>query len=79
MYNDLAGPLARPEFEPWALGQEPPPVPKEPFRRCPDCEQAMYQVQLEKVVVQRCKDHGVWFDAGELEQVLEHVAQRVAK
>lgn len=43
----------------------------EPTQRlCPLCSHAMLRVHMERVPVERCKDHGVWFDAGELQQML---------
>ena len=46
-----------------------------PVRRCPRCSGKMRHVQApgdpEPVVLDRCaRGHGVWFDEGELEQVL---------
>jgi Zn-finger nucleic acid-binding protein len=46
-----------------------------PVRRCPRCAGRMKKVQApgagEPVVLDRCaRGHGVWFDEGELEQVL---------
>ena len=46
----------------------------EALRRCPRCRKKMDKVlmgQTEKVVLDRCRrGHGLWFDAGELEQVI---------
>src|SRR5687768_2004015 len=46
------------------------------IRKCPVCEQGMETVTLEKVAVDRCKAHGVWLDAGELETTLENAGTR---
>ncbi len=44
-----------------------------PVRRCPRCSGKMEQVQAPggNVVLDRCsKGHGLWFDDGELEQII---------
>jgi hypothetical protein len=41
-----------------------------PSRRCPCCVAYMTAHVLYDTLVDRCATHGVWFDAGELEQVL---------
>jgi hypothetical protein len=41
-----------------------------PSRRCPCCVTDMTAHVLYDTLVDRCATHGVWFDAGELEQVL---------
>ncbi len=33
---------------------------------CPVCDEPMYHVQYERVVVDRCYEHGTWFDRDEL-------------
>jgi Zn-finger nucleic acid-binding protein len=44
-------------------------------RRCPQCAKKMNKVFVgdgKKVLVDKCKkDHGIWFDSGELHQVVE--------
>jgi Zn-finger nucleic acid-binding protein len=44
-------------------------------RRCPKCTKKMNKVFVgngKKVLVDKCKkDHGIWFDSGELHQVVE--------
>ena len=40
-------------------------------RPCPVCKHDMLTVSLEDVALDRCKDHGIWFDANELQQVLQ--------
>lgn len=57
--------------EPWQLPQitgAPGPRP------CPACAQPLTVTELEGELVDRCIDHGVWFDAAELEAALQHVA-----
>ncbi len=47
----------------------------EKLRRCPKCSKKMDKVfvgQNKSVLVDKCKrDHGIWFDDGELNQVIE--------
>jgi Zn-finger nucleic acid-binding protein len=43
------------------------------YRKCPDCGQIMHRrnyAGASGVIVDFCKDHGVWFDADELPRVL---------
>jgi Zn-finger nucleic acid-binding protein len=47
------------------------------YVKCPVCETLMNRRQYAsgaKVVIDWCKHHGVWFDAGELTRVLDFVA-----
>lgn len=58
----------------------PPVMAPDPVRylRCPSCPQLMNRVSFGRrsgVVVDVCRDHGTWFDAGELVAALEFVAQ----
>jgi Zn-finger nucleic acid-binding protein len=39
-------------------------------RACPECTQPMRTVGLAGVALDRCFDHGIWFDAGELQAVM---------
>lgn len=44
------------------------------YRRCPSCGELMNRTlhgRRSGVVVDRCRDHGLWLDAGELRQLLE--------
>jgi Zn-finger nucleic acid-binding protein len=61
-------------------------LPKRVYRReievkyvhCPQCRTVMNRKmfgRISGVIVDVCKDHGVWFDAGELNEVLEWVAR----
>lgn len=46
------------------------------YRRCPACSEMMHRFNFGKrsgVIVDSCKDHGVWFDAEELESALAWV------
>jgi Zn-finger nucleic acid-binding protein len=44
-------------------------------RACPVCAKGMLTVSLVKVALDRCADHGVWFDADELQTVLESASK----
>ncbi len=44
------------------------------YLKCPVCEQLMHRVNFgakSGVIVDRCKEHGIWLDGGELRQLLE--------
>lgn len=51
-------------FLPWQ------PRPKDNERGCAVCRTAMQTANLGSVALDRCADHGVWFDAGELATLL---------
>ncbi len=55
-------------------GAEAAPAP-EPPRPCAVCAQAMQPVSLAHVALDRCTEHGVWFDARELAEVLRHAKE----
>lgn len=47
------------------------------YRRCAACQKMMNRVNFGRVsgiVIDLCKGHGVWFDSGELQSVLQFVA-----
>jgi Zn-finger nucleic acid-binding protein len=48
----------------WPVGTDPSE------RRCPVCAHEMSRIKVERVFVERCNDHGVWFDRFELDRVL---------
>lgn len=51
-------------------------VALEPGLRCPECGQDMArQIYCSDsgIVVDRCREHGMWFDDGELAQVVDYV------
>ena len=50
------------------------PRKKEQTRGCPECRRGMIQIAIEGVAVERCRDHGVWFDREELQTALHRVA-----
>ena len=63
-----------------AMGGEPPrptPVSAERPLACPTCGEALARVQVAgepgQVEIDACARHGVWFDRGELEKVLDRV------
>jgi len=39
-------------------------------RGCPDCKATMISGTLFAVLVDRCAEHGVWVDAGELSRIV---------
>jgi Zn-finger nucleic acid-binding protein len=56
--------------------RELPEGPQGPRRRCPRCGARMEHVTTphspERIVLDRCvKGHGIWFDDGELEQLID--------
>lgn len=52
----------------------PAPVGAAGPRACPVCKTAMVSEDLEKVPIDRCSDHGVWFDPNELTVALERAS-----
>lgn len=54
-----------------------PGVVAEHARNCPDCQQPMQKAWLLRIPVDYCEhaEHGIWFDGGELRQVLERVGE----
>lgn len=49
----------------------------EPKRACPDCRLPMNKAWVSRVPLDYCEveEHGIWFDGGELRQVLERVGE----
>jgi Zn-finger nucleic acid-binding protein len=50
------------------------PLPPVRYRRCPACEGLMNRVNYaggSGIIVDRCRDHGVWFDRGELTGIVD--------
>jgi Zn-finger nucleic acid-binding protein len=46
------------------------------YGKCPDCQKIMNRVNFAKtsgIIIDRCTNHGVWFDADELRLVVEFV------
>ena len=59
-------------FLPW-LPRDPPDPGQ--ARACAVCAKAMQAVSLGTVALDRCAEHGVWFDASELAAVLKHAKE----
>ncbi|MFM8360817.1 MAG: zf-TFIIB domain-containing protein [Verrucomicrobiota bacterium] len=64
----------------WVLPDAPPPTVEAPeairYRPCPCCGERMNRVHAgagSGVVIDCCRPHGTWFDAGELARVREAV------
>jgi Zn-finger nucleic acid-binding protein len=48
------------------------------YRRCPECRQMMHRRNFGRrsgVIVDTCKEHGLWFDADELERILRWIRE----
>lgn len=43
-------------------------------RRCPACAEPLASIEIEGIELDRCAEHGVWFDANELSDLLVAVA-----
>ena len=55
--------------------RDQPPVSYVP---CPDCKQLMNRSNFARssgVIIDLCKQHGVWFDSGELPRIIEFIDQ----
>lgn len=55
-------------------GDKAPPAVS--YVPCPDCKQLMNRSNFAKasgVIIDLCKQHGVWFDAGELPKIIEFI------
>jgi Zn-finger nucleic acid-binding protein len=65
----------------------PSPGTSESFRKCPICLKKMEEIELDgetEIYIDRCKfGHGLWFDRGELEEVIRMIdhdeSSKVAK
>jgi Zn-finger nucleic acid-binding protein/ribosomal protein S27AE len=67
----LAAMVEEMALRPWTL----PPVSGAPGERaCPICATAMIVELLEAVTIDRCAEHGVWFDDTELQAALHHAS-----
>lgn len=51
------------------------PRPKDTERSCPSCAKPMQTANLGSVALDRCGEHGVWCDAGELASLLAQAKQ----
>ena len=46
------------------------------YRRCPICKEFMQRknyLQRSGVIIDRCVEHGIWLDSGELKQIMEFI------
>lgn len=53
-----------------------PDPPKINYVPCPDCKQLMNRSNFARssgVIIDLCKQHGLWFDAGELPKIIEFI------
>jgi Zn-finger nucleic acid-binding protein/ribosomal protein L40E len=63
------------------MGTDTKPEPAEPvgkwrYRKCPQCGQLMVRRQYSSgsgVIIDSCRDHGVWFDPDELPRILAFI------
>jgi Zn-finger nucleic acid-binding protein len=47
---------------------------RRPELRCPTCDRGMALVRIGDKLVDRCKDHGIWFDRGEHDEAIAAAA-----
>jgi len=53
-----------------------PQGPGPAYRPCPACRKRMNRINFERVsgiLLDRCRDHGIWFDAAELDAVMRWI------
>jgi Zn-finger nucleic acid-binding protein len=80
-HRDLAARIAcerppRPPAVPVRHATSPPPEPTVRYGRCPTCSELMTRVnfgQHSGILVDMCREHGTWFDRGELDSALAFV------
>jgi hypothetical protein len=41
--------------------------------KCPICNKFMMKEDVEGIIIDRCKEHGVWLDKGELKELREKI------
>jgi Zn-finger nucleic acid-binding protein len=61
---------------PWKNAPAPQKGPM--YRKCPECGGMMHRRNFGKrsgVIIDQCKDHGMWFDAQELERILAWIRE----
>lgn len=59
-----------------------PTQPKQPRERvlvCPVCLKAMRTEREEGVTIDHCPEHGIWLDAGELEEIVRRIKSRARR
>lgn len=55
---------------------EDPAPPTISYVPCPDCSQLMNRSNFARssgIIIDMCRQHGVWFDAGELQKIIEFI------
>ncbi len=58
--------------QPEALSLEPP-RDSESARTCPCCTEQMTKHMLHGIQIDRCEQHGIWFDPEEMQRILNEV------
>jgi Zn-finger nucleic acid-binding protein len=78
--EDRARKVAVPAPDTMALQAEvkarPTPHRGPAYRPCPTCKKRMNRLNFERVsgiIIDRCRDHGIWFDASELDAALRFI------
>jgi Zn-finger nucleic acid-binding protein len=69
--HDLGALLLRP-----GISEGPDPSMMVTYLPCPACEQLMNRINFAKrsgVIVDYCKEHGTWFDGGELKRAIAYI------
>jgi Zn-finger nucleic acid-binding protein len=50
----------------------------EKSKKCPVCRKKMKKIKIktqkENIIIDKCENHGIWFDKGELYQILKQVS-----
>jgi Zn-finger nucleic acid-binding protein len=75
--RERSGALPVPDARPFEFAKKPLADVDVRYVKCPLCHQQMNRANFGKrsgVVVDVCKQHGTWFDAGELTQAVEWIA-----
>lgn len=55
---------------------------KEKKRKCPICKKKMEKISMKvknKFILDRCLAHGIWFDKGELDGILDEISEKSKK
>lgn len=76
LLDDAVAPTYEIDYPLLAKVQEQSPTPRRApaYVPCPDCGKLMNRVQFAQragVVIDRCRDHGVWLEGGELRKLME--------
>jgi Zn-finger nucleic acid-binding protein len=68
-----------PALDGWSVGGESQAEPAVTYVSCPQCHHSMNRVSFGKrsgIIVDVCKMHGTWFDAGELTRAIAFAGAR---